>query len=50
MFSHVRGGRGAFEKLTPLVERVPSFWLDLGGDPDEIAPQVAEVLTRSERS
>jgi hypothetical protein len=47
MFPHARGGRSAFERLTPLIERVPTFWLDLGGNLDEIAPAVDEVLARS---
>jgi hypothetical protein len=50
MFPHARGGRNAFERLTPLIETVPTFWLDLGEDLDEIAPQVDEVLARSRGS
>jgi hypothetical protein len=47
MFPHARGGSNAFQRLTPLIETVSTFWLELGDDLDQIAPQVEQVLARS---
>jgi hypothetical protein len=45
---HARGARAAFEKLSRLIQSVPSYWLELGQDLDGIGFQVNEILTRSD--
>jgi hypothetical protein len=43
------GARG-FETLTKLVDRVPCYWLEVGGDLQSITDQVNELLTRPHSS
>ncbi len=39
-----RPNRAAFDRITALVESVPSFWLNLGRDISTIAPAVSEMI------
>ena len=43
-------GAGGFKRLAELVERVPCYWLEIGGDLDSIARGVDELLTHSNPS
>jgi hypothetical protein len=47
MFAHARGARATFDTLARMIEAVPSYWLDLGPDIDQIAPKVDEILRRA---
>ena len=39
-------GKQGFDKLSRLVARVPTFWLELGRDLDEIPCRVDELIAR----
>lgn len=41
-----RPGRDALEKMGALAERVPAFWLQLGPDPGDVAPSLADIVSR----
>ena len=43
MLPHVGAGQG-FDVLTGLVQKVPTFWLELGTDLSEIPARVDEML------
>ncbi|MGH7720153.1 MAG: hypothetical protein ACREON_15090, partial [Gemmatimonadaceae bacterium] len=43
-------GRDGFEKLARLVQRVPTYWLEIGRDLDAIAPRVNDLFTVLETS
>jgi hypothetical protein len=45
---HARGVRAGFDQLARLAQSVPSYWLDLGPDLDEIPKRMDEILTRSD--
>jgi hypothetical protein len=45
---HARGLRAGFDQLTRLAQSVPSYWLDLGPDLDEIPTRMDEILARSD--
>jgi hypothetical protein len=38
------GGARAFERMSRVVTAVPSFWLELGVDLDQIAPAIRDLL------
>jgi hypothetical protein len=44
MLPHATGA--AFGRLADLVDRVPRYWLELGGDVHAIPPRVRELLAR----
>lgn len=39
-------GKTAFERLSSMVERLPTFWLELGRDLDQIPHRVGEILEK----
>ena len=41
------GGPGAMNRLGDLVSRVPAYWLELGADVRQIAPQVRALLAHA---
>jgi len=43
-------GAGSFQKLAELVERVPCYWLEVGGDLRSTAEQVETLFTNFDRS
>jgi hypothetical protein len=45
---HARGVRAGFDQLARLVEAVPSYWLDLGRDLNEIPARMEEILGRGD--
>lgn len=45
---HARGVRAGFDQLARLAQTVPSYWLDLGTDLDEIPERIDEILARSD--
>jgi hypothetical protein len=45
---HARGVRAGFGQLARLVEAVPSYWLELGQDLNEIPARVQEILGRGD--
>ncbi len=47
LLPHSRGNAAAFEGLMRLIAACPTYWLELGQDLSDIAPQVDDILARS---
>lgn len=47
LFPYAGVGQTAFEQLSRIVERLPTYWLELGRNLDEIPLRVREILDRA---